>query len=54
VVLPMQTIDAQDVPADALESQLGSTLRDQGFDAAAIVMLGAPARAPTPASGRPS
>ena len=42
VVLSMQTVDAQDVPANALEGQLGSTLRDQGFDAAAIVMLGGP------------
>ena len=39
---PMQTVDAQDVPPDSLEGQLGSTLRDQGFDAAAIVMLGGP------------
>jgi hypothetical protein len=42
VVLPMQTVDAQDVPANVLEAQLGSALRDQGFDAAAIVMLGGP------------
>jgi hypothetical protein len=40
VVLPMQVVDAQDVPPDALEGQLGSQLRAQGFDAAAIVMLG--------------
>jgi hypothetical protein len=40
VVQPMQVVDAQDVPADVLEGQLGSQLRDQGFDAAAIVMLG--------------
>lgn len=40
VVLPMVTIDQGDVPPDFLESQLGSQLRDQGFDAAAIVMLG--------------
>lgn len=40
VVLPMQTVDAQDVPPDVLEGQLGSQLRAQGFDAAAIVMLG--------------
>src|SRR5262245_39317730 len=38
----MQTVDAQDVPANALEPQLGSDLRDQGFDAVAIVMLGGP------------
>jgi len=30
------------VPANVLEGQLGSQLRDQGFDAAAIVMLGGP------------
>jgi hypothetical protein len=42
VVLPMQTIDGQDVPANALEPLLGSQLRAQGFDAAAIVMLGGP------------
>jgi hypothetical protein len=40
VVLPMVTIDQQDVPPDILEGQLGSQLREQGFDAAAIVMLG--------------
>src|SRR2546426_3103380 len=40
VVMPMATVDAQDVPANVLEGQLGSELRDQGFDAAAIVMLG--------------
>ena len=39
-VMPMATIDQQDVPANALEGQLGSQLRGQGFDAAAIVMLG--------------
>jgi hypothetical protein len=42
VVMPMQVIDQQDVLPDALEGQLGSQLRDQGFDAAAIVMLGGP------------
>ena len=41
-VMPMQVIDAQDVPPDALEGQLGSQLRESGFDAAAIVMLGGP------------
>ncbi len=40
VVLPMQTIDRQDVDPDALEGQLGSQLRDQGMDAAVLVMLG--------------
>jgi hypothetical protein len=40
VVMPMVVIDQQDVPVDALEGQLGATLRGQGFDAAAVVMLG--------------
>jgi hypothetical protein len=40
VVMPMEVIDQQDVPPNALEAQLGSQLRDQGFNAAAIVMLG--------------
>jgi len=40
VVLPMATVDQQDVPAVVLEGQLGAQLRNQGFDAAAIVMLG--------------
>jgi Tachylectin len=40
IVTPMQTIDQQDVPPTAFESQLGPQLRDQGCDAAAIVMLG--------------
>ena len=40
VVLPMQTIDEQDVPVNALEGLLGDQLRNEGFDAAAIVMLG--------------
>ncbi|HEV7475177.1 MAG TPA: hypothetical protein VGN90_14080 [Pyrinomonadaceae bacterium] len=39
-VLSMETIDRQDVPADMLESQMGNTLRSQGFDHACIVMLG--------------
>ena len=39
-VQAMQTIDRQDVPADVFESQLGASLRSQGFDHAAIVMLG--------------
>jgi hypothetical protein len=38
----MQVLDQQDVPANALDGQLGSQLRSQGFDAAAIVMLGGP------------
>jgi hypothetical protein len=42
VVLAMQVVDSQDVPASVLEDQLGSQLRDSGFDAAAIVMLGGP------------
>jgi hypothetical protein len=40
VVMPMQVVDQQDVLPDALEGQLGAQLRSQGFDAAAIVMLG--------------
>jgi len=40
VVLPIRVIDQQDVPPNILEGQLGSQLRDQGFHAAAIVMLG--------------
>jgi hypothetical protein len=41
-VMPMQIIDEQDVPVDFLEPQLGPQLRNQGFDAAAMVMLGQP------------
>src|SRR5262245_43629770 len=40
VVLPMETIDKQDVPASELESRLGARLRDQGIAAAVLVMLG--------------
>ncbi len=40
VVLPMQMIDEQDVPPGALDGLLGAQLRNDGFDAAAIVMLG--------------
>lgn len=40
VVLPMEMVDQQDVPPGILESKLGADLRAQGFDAAAIVMLG--------------
>jgi PASTA domain len=39
-VMPMQTIEEEDVPPDALEAQFGAQLRAEGFDAAAIVMLG--------------
>jgi hypothetical protein len=42
VVMSMEILDEQDVPPDALEGQLGPQLRAQGFDAAAIVMLGGP------------
>lgn len=42
VVMPMMTVDQQDVPPAVLEPQLGPGLRTQGFDAAAIVMLGGP------------
>ena len=41
-VLPMVTFDQQDVPPDALDGQLGAQLRSEGFDSAAIVMLGGP------------
>jgi hypothetical protein len=40
VVMPMVEVDEQDVPPTVLEGQLGPQLRQQGFDAAAIVMLG--------------
>src|SRR5438105_3060235 len=40
VVMPRQSVDRQDVPVDFLEGQLGAQLRAQGFNAAAIVMLG--------------
>lgn len=39
-VLPMQTIDQQDAPPAVFEGQLDGRLRDEGFDHAAIVMLG--------------
>jgi len=42
VVLPMQTIDQQDVLPWALDAQLGDSLRAQGVDVAALVMLGGP------------
>ncbi|MDX5418011.1 MAG: hypothetical protein LPK09_02260, partial [Hymenobacteraceae bacterium] len=40
VILPMEVMDKQDVQVDALEGKLGDILREQGFHAAAIVMLG--------------
>jgi hypothetical protein len=40
VVMPRETADQQAVPVDFLEGKLGGQLRAQGFDAAAIVMLG--------------
>jgi hypothetical protein len=43
VVQPMVTIDRQDVRLDQTDvQQLGQQMREQGFDAAALVMLGAP------------
>ena len=42
VVLPMQVLDEQDVPPTALDGLLGAQLRSDGFDAAALVMLGGP------------
>jgi hypothetical protein len=42
VVMPVVVVDQQDVPVGFLEAQLGESLRDQGFDAAALVMLGGP------------
>lgn len=42
VVLPPQTIAGQDIAPDALEPTMGNQLRSQGFDGAAIVMLGGP------------
>lgn len=42
VVLPRVDLDQQDVPVGALEAQMGAQLRSQGFDAAALVMLGGP------------
>lgn len=41
-VQPPQTIDGQDIKPDALEATQGNQLRAQGFDGAAIVMLGGP------------
>ena len=42
VVQEPQTIAGQDIPPDALEATMGDKLRSQGFDGAAIVMLGRP------------
>jgi PASTA domain len=42
VVLPPETIAEENVPPDALEATLGNQLRSEGFDGAAIVMLGGP------------
>jgi hypothetical protein len=42
VVLPPQTIAEQDVPPEALEATMGAQLRAEGYDGAAIVMLGGP------------
>jgi len=40
--MPMRTIDEQDVPPDRFENEMGPQLRDAGFDAAVLVMLGGP------------
>ncbi len=42
VVLPAQTIAGQDIAPDALEATQGAQLRADGYDGAAIVMLGGP------------
>jgi hypothetical protein len=42
VVQPPQTIAGQNIAPDALEATQGNQLRSQGFDGAAIVMLGGP------------
>ncbi len=42
VVMPMEIVDQQDVPPNILQGKLGAQLQAQGFDAAAIVMLGGP------------
>jgi hypothetical protein len=52
VVMPTQVADMQDVPPHFLDGQLGSQLRNQGYDAAAIVMLGGPGRVRREVSGR--
>lgn len=40
IVVSMQTVDKQAVAANELEGALGGRLRDQGMDAAVLVMLG--------------
>ena len=40
IVVSMQTVDKQAVEANELEGALGKRLRDQGMDAAVLVMLG--------------
>jgi hypothetical protein len=42
VVQPPQTIAGQNIAPDALEATQGNQLRSEGFDGAAIVMLGGP------------
>jgi hypothetical protein len=42
VVKPMEIIDQKDVAPDALDQKLGARLKAEGFDAAALVMLGQP------------
>jgi hypothetical protein len=51
VVMPRMSADQQDVPVGFLEPQIGAQLRAQGFDAAAIVMLGGPGAGTAEASG---
>jgi hypothetical protein len=52
VVMPRESADQQAVPVDFLEPKLGAQLRAQGFDAAAIVMLGEPGASGTSELGR--
>jgi hypothetical protein len=40
LITPMQTVNEQNVPPDALEATMGAQLRASGCSAAAIVMLG--------------
>ena len=42
IVTERHSVDQQDVPASILDSAIGARLRADGFDAAAIVMLGGP------------
>ena len=42
VVLDPELVTGQDIPPDVLEASMGAKLRAQGFDGAAIVMLGRP------------